>query len=271
MIVAALAARSAPVAAAQQGGGAPPAAQGEGEDLARKLSNPISDLVSVPFQFNWEQNVGPAEQTRFIVNVQPVMPFAMNEKWNLIARVIVPFVSQPALFDSGAPAFGVSDILASFFFSPSKASAYTWGVGPVISLPSTATPTLGTGKWSAGPTAVVLRQSGPVTVGALWNQVWSFSGDSTRSDVSQMFLQPFVAYTGKNLVTYTLQSEMTANWKADDEQWSVPINVIVSKLSSFGVFPASYQIGFGAYAVHPDIGPSWKIRGAIVVLLPRRR
>jgi hypothetical protein len=271
MMVAALAARTAPVAAAQQAGGAPPAAQGEGEDLARKLSNPISDLVSVPFQFNWEQNVGPAEQTRFIVNVQPVMPFAMNEKWNLIARVIVPFVSQPALFDSGAPAFGVSDILASFFFSPSKASAYTWGVGPVISLPSTATPTLGTGKWSAGPTAVVLRQSGPVTVGALWNQVWSFSGDSTRSDVSQMFLQPFVAYTGKNLVTYTLQSEMTANWKADDEQWSVPINVIVSKLSSFGVFPASYQIGFGAYAVHPDIGPSWKIRGAIVVLLPRRR
>jgi hypothetical protein len=271
MMVAALAARTAPVAAAQQAGGAPQEAQGEGEDLARKLSNPISDLVSVPFQFNWEQNVGPAEQTRFIVNVQPVMPFAMNEQWNLIARVIVPFVSQPALFDSGVPAFGVSDILASFFFSPSKASAYTWGVGPVISLPSTATPTLGTGKWSAGPTAVVLRQSGPVTVGALWNQVWSFSGDSTRSDVSQMFLQPFVAYTGKNLVTYTLQSEMTANWKADDEQWSVPINVIVSKLSSFGVFPASYQVGFGAYAVHPDIGPSWKIRGAIVVLLPRRR
>jgi hypothetical protein len=262
---------SSPAAARQAGAAPKPATEGEASDLAKKLSNPISNLVSVPFQFNWEQNVGPAKQTRFILNVQPVMPFAVNKEWNLIARVIVPLVSQPALFEGGEPTFGVSDVLASFFFSPSRPSAFTWGVGPVISLPSTSEPTLGTGKWSAGPTAVALKQTGPFTVGALWNQIWSFSGDSNRSDVSQMFFQPFVAYTGKNLVTYTLQSEMTANWEAADDKWSVPINVTVSKLSTFGVFPASYQIGIGAFPVHPEIGPSWKIRGAIVLLLPRRQ
>jgi hypothetical protein len=43
---------------------AQPAGAGAGDDaeLAKKLSNPISDLVSVPFQFNWEQNVGPDKQ-----------------------------------------------------------------------------------------------------------------------------------------------------------------------------------------------------------------
>jgi hypothetical protein len=105
-------------AAQQAGAGTSPAAQGEGEDLAKKLANPISDLVSVPFQFNWEQNVGPAEQTRFILNVQPVMPFSVNKEWNMIARVIVPLVSQPALFDGGTSSFGASDILASFFSLP---------------------------------------------------------------------------------------------------------------------------------------------------------
>ena len=30
--------------------------------------------------------------------------------------------------------------------------------------------------------------------GALWNQVWSFSGNTDRPDVNQMVLQPFVAY-----------------------------------------------------------------------------
>src|SRR5262249_12013629 len=68
----------------------PPPSQAESQELAKQLSNPISSLVSLPFQFNWEQNVGPHDQTRFVLNVQPVMPFALNPKVNLIARVIVP-------------------------------------------------------------------------------------------------------------------------------------------------------------------------------------
>jgi hypothetical protein len=142
----------------------------------------------------------------------------------------------------------------------------------VIVFPSTSEPTLGSGKWSTGPTIVALRQTGPWTVGALWNQVWSFSGDPARSDVNQMFLQPFLSYQATHTITLTLQSETTANWEADgDERWTVPINAIVSKLSSFGPFPASYQVGFGVFPVHPDVGPSWKIRAAIVILLPRAR
>ena len=255
----------------QQTGDTPaqPAQAGDAE-LAKKLSNPISDLVSVPFQFNWEQGVGPDDQTRFILNVQPVMPFTLNENWNMIARVIVPLVSQPALFEGGAPASGVSDILTSFFFSPSK-GGLTWGVGPVINLPSTTEPTLGTEKWSAGPTVVALKQQGPWTYGVLWNQIWSFAGNPDRSDVSQMFLQPFLAYNTESLWTITLQSEMTANWEADEDQWTVPINVLMSKLSSFGPFPASYVFGFGVFAAHPEIGPSWKVRAAVVILLPRSR
>jgi len=255
------------LALAQQA--APPAAD-ESADLAKKLANPISDLVSVPMQFNWEQNVGPNEQTRFILNVQPVMPFALNKDWNLIARVILPLVSQPALFEGGSPAFGVSDIFTSFFFSPSS-GGLTWGVGPAISLPSTTIPTLGTEKWSAGPTAVVLKQTGNWTYGALFNQVWSFSGNPDRADVNQMFLQPFLALQATKTLTVTLQSETAANWEVTEGRWTVPINVLLSKLSTFGVFPASYQVGVGGFPVHPDVGPSWKVRGAIVILLPNRR
>ena len=247
------------------------AAAGGDEELAMKLSNPISDLVSVPFQFNWEQNVGPDKQTRFILNLQPVMPFSLTPKLNMIARVIVPLVSQPPLFAGGTAASGVSDILTSFFFSPNTGSSFTWGAGPVISLPSTAEPTLGTEKWSAGPTVVALKQAGPWTVGALWNQVWSFSGNQARDDVNQMFVQPFFAYTTKKALTVTVQSESVGNFNADDEQWTIPINLQVSKVATFGTVPASYLVGFGGYAVHPEGGPSWKIRGAIVLLLPKRR
>jgi hypothetical protein len=254
LVAASLSIATASVATAQQPGAAP-AAQAESADLAKKLSNPISDLVSVPFQFNWEQNVGPDEQTRFILNVQPVVPFALNSDWNLITRIIVPLVSQPPLFAGGESAFGVSDILTSFFLSPSKGTPVTWGVGPAISLPSTTIPTLGTEKWSAGPTVVVLKQTGPWTYGALWNQVWSFSGNPERGDVDQMFLQPFLAYQATHTITLTVQSETTANWEVDEGRWTVPINVLVSKLSSFGTFPASYAVGFGGFVDHPDVGP----------------
>lgn len=260
---------TAGVAGAQEGSEAP--AQEASHDLAKKLSNPVSDLVSVPFQFNWEQGVGPEEDTRFILNVQPVMPFTLTKDLNLVARVIVPLVSQPALFEGGAPTFGVSDVLTSFFLVPNRGSSFTWGAGPAISFPSTSEPTLGTGKWSLGPTAVALKQSGPWTVGALWNQVWSVGGNQDREDVSQMFLQPFLAYNTKNLWTITLQSETTANWKADEDRWTVPINLLFSKLSSFGPFPASYAFGVGVFAAHPDTGPTWKIRAAIVLLLPRKK
>ena len=264
---------SMPAAAQQasQAAGQTTSAGGGSEELAKKLANPVSDLVSVPFQFNWEQNVGPSEQTRFVLNVQPVMPFSLNQDWTLIARVIAPLVSQPQLFEGGAPTFGISDITASFFFSPAKPAAAIIGVGPVMVLPSTSEPSLGSGKWSLGPTAVVLKQQGPWTYGVLWNQVWSFSGDSSRADVNQMFLQPFLSYQATPTVTLTAQSETIANWEAQDQKWTVPLNFVVSKLSSFGTFPASYQFGIGAFLAHPDVGPSWKIRAAIVILLPRTR
>jgi hypothetical protein len=249
----------------------PAAGEHDSADLAKQLSNPIASLVSVPFQFNWEQNVGPSDLTRFILNVQPVMPFTVNENVNLIVRLIAPLVSQPPLVAGGPAAFGMSDITTSFFVSPSKSTRLIWGAGPVIVLPSTSEPTLGSGKWSAGPTIVALKQTGPWTLGALWNQVWSFSGDPGRSDVNQMFLQPFASYQATHTITLTVQSETTANWEVDEDRWTIPINVIVSKLSSFGVFPASYQVGFGTFPVHPEIGPSWKIRAAIVILLPRAK
>ena len=269
-LVAALALLAPAVCGAQeqQPPATPPAS--EGENLARQLSNPVANLVSIPFQMNWDQGVGPGDQTRFLLNVQPVMPFSVNKDWNLITRVIMPILSQPALAPGGSPAFGVSDVLMTAFVSPTR-PGIIWGVGPALSLPSTTQATLGSGKWSAGPSVVVLNQVGRWTYGALWNQTWSFAGDPARDDVSVMFLQPFVSYTGANLVTVGVQSEASANWKSPDHTWTVPIILTVSKLSTFGMFPASYGVGAGVFVAKPEIGPSWRLRATLTVLLPRRR
>jgi hypothetical protein len=241
-------------------------------DLAKQLANPVASLISVPFQANWNFGVGPGpdNDTQFLFNFQPVMPFALNKDWNLIARVIVPYLSQPAMSTGGATASGVGDILVSGFFSPAVPKKAIWGIGPALQLPVPTEPTLGTGQWAAGPTFVVLKQSGHWTYGALGNQMWSYAGDSSRPSVNQMFLQPFAAYTTKKATTYTLVSETIANWlQPSSNTWTVPIIFQVSQLVHLGRRPVSITAGAGYYVESPDGGPNWKFRAMLVLLFPK--
>jgi len=238
--------------------------------LAKQLSNPVASLVSVPFQSNWDFGVGPEEKERYLLNFQPVMPFSLNEDWNLIARVIVPLVSQPPLVPGGEARFGVSDIVTSFFLSPAKPGAFIWGVGPALLLPTTSDPFLGTGRWGAGPTAVILKQSGPLTYGALVNHLWSYGGDSSRANVNQTLLQPFLSYGTKSGYTFTVNTEATANWEAaSGEQWTVPINLSLSKVARLGKRPISFAVGPGFYVEKAEGGPQWKLRAAVTLLFPK--
>ena len=104
--------------------------------------------------------------------------------------------------------------------------------GRSSSCPPAATTLLTTDKWGAGPTAVVLKQAGPWTYGALGNHLWSFAGDDARADVSTTFIQPFVTFGTPTGWSYTLQTESTYDWQG--EQWSVPVNAAVSKVTKIG-------------------------------------
>jgi hypothetical protein len=83
---------SAPPAGAKAKGGAP-----SHGDLAKKSQNPISDLISVPFESNFNFGAGPGDDFQYIMNVKPVIPFKLNEDWNLITRTIVPIVYNPRM------------------------------------------------------------------------------------------------------------------------------------------------------------------------------
>ncbi len=142
------------------------------EDLAKQAQNPIASLISLPFQNNTNFGIGPNDETQNVMNIQPVWPFSINDNWNLITRTIVPFISQPDFYTGGqGREFGLGDISFSAFFSPSKPSKLTWGVGPVFVLPTATDDTLGGDTWSGGVSVVGLVMPGKWVIGSLLSNI----------------------------------------------------------------------------------------------------
>jgi hypothetical protein len=251
---------------------ATPQAQEGDADLAQQLSNPLANLISLPMQMNIDQDLGPTDKgTKVQTNVQPVIPFDLGGDWNLITRTIIPVIWQDDLYPGAGSQFGLGDINLSLFFSPKAPTAggLTWGVGPVILLPTATDSKLGAKKWGAGPAMVVLTTRGSWTLGALANQLWSFAGDSDRPDISSAFVQPFVAYNTPTAWTFSMQSESTYNWKT--ERWSVPLNFSVAKLVVFGKLPVSLQAGIGYWLESPPSGPEgMRYRLQATLVLPKK-
>jgi hypothetical protein len=257
------------MAAAGLAAAAPAPAQDDAAELAKKLQNPIANLISVPLQSNWDFGIGRADAMRYTLNVQPVIPFSLTNDWNLITRTIVPFIHAEAIDPGGDAHGGTGDILQSFFLSPKEeVGGWILGGGPVFLYPSASDVALGAEKWGTGPTAVALRQHGGWTYGMLVNHVWSFAGNDRRQDVSATFMQPFLSYTTKTHTTFSLNTETSYDWK--NHQGTVPINAMLSQLVKLGPMPLQFQLGFRYYAERPSGGPDWGLRFTVTFLFPKK-
>lgn len=248
---------------------APTARAADDADLAKQLQNPIAALISVPIKLDWDTNIGPEDANRSTYVIQPVIPFSLNDKVNVISRTITPvYVDAESPVAGGRDVDGMGDILQSFFFSPKAptASGWIWGAGPALSLP-TGDDGLTSDKFSIGPTAVVLKQEAGWTYGGLINHLWSVSGDDDAEDVSGTFLQPFLAYTTKTKTTFSINSESSYDW--EDEDWTVPINLSVAQLVRFGKQPVQFQLGYRYYADSPNDVQDWGLRFTVTLMFPK--
>ena len=278
------------------------AGQPAADDLAKKLQNPIADLISVPLQSNFDfgggfdlpsgrssrllQRVlppGPARAAsrvlsfalrdepdrdqafRYTLNVQPVIPFSLTRDWNVISRTILPVLNQDDVRGVSSQG-GLGDVLQSFFLSPKSSEPFIWGAGPVFLFPTATDDSLGAERWGMGPTGVILKQSGPWTYGLLANHIWSFARDDQRKEINATYLQPFLSYTFKTATTLTCSSESTYDWVGD--QWTVPLIGGVSQLVKIGRLPVSLGVNGKYWVEGPDSAPDWGVRFTMTFLFP---
>jgi hypothetical protein len=238
-------------------------------DLAKKLANPISSLISLPFQNNTDLGIGPNNGSRNTLNIQPVIPISINENLNLITRMILPVISQYNVTGLGNSETGLGDVVLSAFLSPSNSKGgLTWGAGPVFLIPTATDDYLASKKFGIGPTAVALYQTNGITFGGLVNQIWSVAGNKDRGDISALFFQPFFNYNWKSGAGIGGNFEITQNWEANTT--TVWFNPTISGVTSLGTQKTQFAVGPRFNLAAPsgskaDIG----FRAVVVFLFPK--
>jgi len=242
------------------------AAQGVSlEDLSGQLQNPLADLVSVPFQNNFNGG-GPNGSTSYLLNFQPVIPVELDKTWNLIIRPIVPYYNVPT--GDGARSTGLGEIILETFLSPAKGSGLIWGAGLAVNLPTATNQAVSTGCFAAGPVLALVYMEGPWVVGGLLTQLDAFARmTSTHLDTTS--LQIFLNYNLPNAWAIGMAPTFVQNWNAVGQQLLVPVGGAVSKTLSIAHLPISLSLSFYANVVHPEGQAPWLTRMVVTFLFPK--
>ena len=245
------------------------------EEIAKKLANPVSAMITLPFQLNYERGfygTSGQKSNRWTLNIQPVVPFELNDEWKIVSRTILPVIRMDNIPVGNGITGGVGDIVQSVFLSPKKPTenGWIWGAGAVMMIPSDSD--VSSKKWGLGPTAVALRQKDAWTYGALVNHIWSVGGsDSVVKKVNNTFVQPFVTYTTSAGLSISAMSETTYNWEATSEnRWTVPLFFSLGQTDTIG----KQRISYGAslkYNVKSPIGGAegWGARLFFTFVFPK--
>ncbi|MBT8119896.1 MAG: transporter [Gammaproteobacteria bacterium] len=249
-------------------------------DLRAATQNPISSMYSLPFKFTFDNGADNGDAN--ILNIQPVLPVSVGD-WNLVNRIIIPLADAPGgipglpnnpgvgdTTDSGRTS-GLGDINYSLFLNPLETKgSLIWGLGGSVTAPTATDDRLGSGKWSAGPTAVGLVQPEWGTYGLLLRHLWSVAGDDDRRDVSQSLAEWFINYNLDNGVYLITDSVVTVDWKIKSgDKVTLPLGGGIGKIFKIGSQPMNMRAEAYYNVIHPDGAPEWTIGGTIQFLFPK--
>jgi hypothetical protein len=246
-----------------------PAAEADPTALAKQTQNPVGDVVSVPFQFNFNNGGAFQDQTYFNLNIQPVIPIHITHSWTYIVRPIVPIVSIPV--GNGVSYSGFGDIQLQTFFTPAHPGKIIWWVGPAFSFPTATASPAKTGTWAGGGSVVLLATPGPFVLGSLFTQVSPLTDSGGEPRANNFLWQYFINYNFGKGWALTTAPIVTANWDIHSGQkWTVPAGGGISRTLVFNRQPMTLGFQYYFSPVRPDNASSTTLRFTIALIYPQK-
>jgi hypothetical protein len=235
------------------------------QDLAKSTHNPFQDFFKLPILEETGFRIGPKHNAGESVNIEPLIPIRLNNEWDLIVQPNQSITYLPSPHEQ----FGLNDLQSSFYLTPSSASEWIWGVGPIFEFPTATGKQLGTGRWSAGPTGAIVYSNGPWLNGVLAYHLMSFAGNRKRGSVNMTFIEPEVSYNLDSGWYGQINPDITYDWTAEmKDAWVLPIGADVGKAFTLGPQSMSLQVGAYNLPKHPEGGPKWIMRAQLTLLFP---
>jgi hypothetical protein len=186
-----------------------------------------------------------------------------------LMRFTLPIATAPEFPDGYVT--GLGDLtLMDIFILPKKGDV-TFGVGPLVVLPTATDESLGSGKWQVGGAGVVVAPQDWGLLAGLITYQSSFAGQSDREDVNLFTFQPIV---NVNLTDgWYVRSSAIWNFNLESGTSYIPVGLGIGK-----VFAPDKGITMNAfvepqYSVwHDGIGaPRWQVFAGVNFQFPIRK
>lgn len=242
-------------------------------DVLKGTQNPLSSWIVLPFRNTFNFGFLGENHLQNLLQIEPQIPIKLNNTGQLLARPILPILSQINTSTLKGNVFGLGDLNPQFYFSHDTSGTVSWGIGPAFAFPTATNSELGTGKVSVGPAVVFAAAPSNWVLGFYANNVWSFAGAKDRSKVSLFNLESFIFYNLSNGWFLASTPNISANWEADGQKWILPMgggvgylfkinnqNVIASLQSFYNVLvptevKTKWSIRFSLYFTFPEENP----------------
>lgn len=242
------------------------------DEVARELANPNSSLATLTLknQYRWYTGdlPGADNQDNYTMLFQPVFPLSLPKDDNGNARNVFFRPGFPMLFDQPVPRVengaldwdgvtALGDIGFDIAYGVSAKSGFIWALGMVGTLPTATDDDVGGKQLRLGPEFILAKFEKWGLYGIFPSHQWNVTGWSDESFNTTQF-QPVLQFLLGD--GWNAGSAPIGNYNWESSEWTIPINLNVSKTVLLGKMHWKFELEANYYVEQPDaFGPQWMI------------